>query len=164
MPAGDQPEVVAHCVCRPRDIEVLVVLARAPAPVGWVITAIADKASPIVEQPNGVVLFMRRRKQSLARAREAFRRVRSAIEEADFGRLDRLARTGQIDHVFFRRAFGLMTDEEALVRRLENAAAMGLWGAVEHGELTPQEFERSLRVAQVAFARMAHRGRDEPPN
>lgn len=160
---GDQPEVVAQCVCRPRDVEVTLVLARVPGPVGWVITAIADK-SPLVEEQNGVVLFVRRKKHSLARAREAFRRVRRAIEDADFSRLDRLARTGQIDHIFFRRAFGLMTDDEALVRRLENAAVMELWSSVERGELTPRAFERSLRAAQFAFARMTRRGRDEPPN
>ena len=141
-------------------------LARVPESGGWVITAIADKSSPLVEESNGVVLFVRRKRYTLERAREAFRRLRRAIDEADFSRLDRLARTGEIDHIFFRRAFGLLTDAEAMVRKLENAAAMALWSSVERGEMSPKQFEISLRSAQLAFARASEPRKDKggPPN
>lgn len=161
---GENPEVVAQCVCRPRDVEVVLVLARLPPSRGWVITAIADRTAPFVAEANGVVLFVRRKSYSPARAREVFARLRRAIESADLGRLARLARSGEIDHVFFRRAFGLLSDAEAFARKLENATAVELWNAAERGEITEGELELSLQAAHVAFVRMGREGSGGLPN
>lgn len=158
------PEVVSQCVCRPRDVDVLLVLARLPPSRGWVITAIAQKSSPLVSESNGVVLFVRRRSYTPARAREVFRRLRQAIEDADLGRLRRLARASELDQVFFRRAFGLLNDVEALASKLESATAQELWSAVERGEMTSHDFEVSLQASHVAFARMSREGSGGPPN
>jgi hypothetical protein len=161
---GENPEVVAQCVCRPRDVELMLVLARVPRSRGWVITAIADRSSPLVAESNGVVLFVRRKSYTPARAREVFTRLRRAIEDADLGRLGRLVRTGEMDHLFFRRAFGLLNDAEALARRLENATAVELWRAAERGEMTDAELELSLQAARLAFFRLGREGSSGPPN
>lgn len=164
MELGESPQVVAQCVCRPRDVELILILARVPPSRGWVVTAIADRTSPLVAESNGVVLFVRRRSYTQARAREFFSRLRRAIEEADLGRLGRLVRGGEMDHVFFRRAFGLLSDAEALARRLESATALELWQAAERGELTHVELEVSLQAARLAFFRLGREGPSGPPN
>lgn len=152
------PEVVAQCVCRPRDVELLLVLARLPPSRGWVITAIADRSSPLVRESSGVVLFLRRRSGTPARARESFTRLRRAIEAADLGRLVRLARQGEIDRIFFRRAFGMLTDAEALARKLESATAVKLVESAERGEITAVQLEQYLLSAALAFLRMGNEG------
>lgn len=164
MEPGEDPEIVAQCVCRPRDVEILLVLARLPATRGWVVTGIARSHLPLASQANGVVLFLRRKSYGPAKARELFTRLRRALEAGDLGRLLRLAGRAEVDPIFLRRAFGLSTDAEALAQRMENDTALALMGAAERGEMTREELEVCLQAAHLAFARMAGDRQGGRPN